>query len=251
MRLFLALMSAIAVANADGLDCNGCVHTDDIRGQAVTTQKIRREAVVEGKLSPEVQRKLNGLVLTDGVGRRLPIELGEITANYARGYYRLESGAVIPVSIERRIVGQPHQIYGASLSYEVIGATTQPTSTVFFTGAGCTGFSYVAQFYAVTDRLLFPHILMADSAAPNRSRLVFRIGDRIDQPLLPLSHMHDVYGCTEADPDSPYPHLPYGTANDISRIDLGSPIGIPDPVFFEANLEGAFRWVPPLTISAP
>jgi len=251
MRLIFALLLTVFVVNADDLDCNSCVHTDDIRLQAVTTEKIAKGAVAEGKLAAEVQQKLRGLVVTDGVGRQLPINISDFTADSAHGYYRLENGDVFPVSIEHRVNGQPHQIYGNSWSLATIGAYVQPVSTVLFTGAGCTGLAYVTSIGDVEPDLLFPFIVLADSAALSRSRLVFRVGDRIDDQSIPQSHMHDLYGCAEADPNSSFPHFPYLSGNDLVRIGNGTIAKLSNPNFIAVSFEGSFRWVPPLKISAP
>lgn len=252
MRLMFALLLTVFVVNADeDLDCHGCVHTDDIRLQSVTTEKISKGAVAEGKLAAVVQQKLRGLVVTDGVGRELPINISDITAVSAHGYYRLENGEIFPISIERRVNGQPHQVYGNSWSLATIGAYLQPVSIVLFTGAGCTGLAYVTSIGDVEPDMLFPFIVVADSAALNRSRRVFRVGDRIDEQLIPLSHMHDLYGCVEADPDSSFPNFPYLTDNDLARFGIGTITRLSNPNFIAVSFEGSFRWVPPLTISAP
>jgi hypothetical protein len=246
--ILLLLALSVSHAYADNLECMGCVHMENIRGQAVTTEKIRKEAVTEGKMSPEVRQKLNGLVVTDGVGRQLPIELSYVTSAAARGYFHLENGSIMPISIGRRDNQQPYQVYGSSLDVEVIGNLIRLVSHVLYTGAGCTGVPYIASFSEFEPQYLFPFIVVPDFTAPNRSRLIFKIGARINEELLPLSYSHDFDGCVEADPDHPLPNLPYLSANDIARVDINN---YHDPIFMAVSLDGGFRWVPPLTISAP
>ncbi len=244
--IVLALLLTLSSVNADDLECDGCVHAEDIRGQAVTTQKLRKGAVTEGKLAPEVQRKLNGLVVTDGVGRKLPIELGYVGSDMAQGYYRLDDGGIVPISISRWLPDQPHQIFGVPWpGYSAITPGYPPGPAIFFTGAGCTGRPFMASYFDQIARPLFPLILMVDPAAPNRSRLVFRIGERVNEQLDAVSRLDSYYGCTEIDPDSPYPYL---SDNDIARIQYGNG-ALLEPEFIDITLVTSFAWIPPLTIS--
>lgn len=252
MRIITVLwLLAFSIASADDLICDGCVHSGDIRGQAVITQKIAREAVTEGKLSPEVQRKLNGLIVTDGVGRRLPITITSVTASFARGYYRLENGAVMPIGIGSGPNGQPYQIYGDGPTSYVA------TRSISFTGAGCTGQAFVIDYEGAS--FLFPYSLISDPQTPNRSRLIYQIGDELAGPLQALSYMHDFAGCVDIDtgqnggPLDGYTnglggYLGYDFVFGPGSSSSQGPVVGPALAYFSVNFEGSIKWAPPLTI---
>lgn len=255
--IICVLFGATCSSFANDLECNGCVHTGDIRSQAITTQKIAQGAVTEGKLAPDIQRKLNGLVVTDGVGRVLPVKLSAVIGDSARGYLRLESADVVPITVFSPGNGEPHQISGESLGYPGL------TRGVSFTGAGCTGQPYVANSYAGGNAVgdwLIPYGLVADPVAPNRSRLIYRVGEELDAIPIALSYISDGVGCVDvvmniaSGPLDGYvgDGVLDGYLRDVPVPASGSsngPVVGPPVAYFAITFVGAIKWVPPLIIS--
>jgi hypothetical protein len=258
MKIIISVLFVLASfqAAAEIPGCEKCVDTPNIAPKAITTGKIAPNAVTRSKLAPgsvgnseivdgtigtekfapEVQRKMHGLAVRDGVGRLLPITITHTTSLTAHGYYVMEDSAVIPIVIEKPLYSdQPAQIWSNTGQ----GSGPWPynrfwINSVSYTGTDCKGQSFIAPGFGPSpsvgnspEDFLFDHFMIIDSDAPNRSRLVFRVGENISGAV-------------------------------VTRSTRGSGGCVDSTLQFQALIEnalevvevGAIRWAPPLKVSA-
>ncbi len=213
--IFLMLLAAASAIVADDLQCNGCVHTDDIRNQAVTTQKIQKGAVTEGKLAPKVLHKMKRPIVRDGVGRELPFYVLEVSGQFSNfgvgGLYTLDTGEVFPLIVT-----------GSDFSLQ------SHLSWVYFDGPDCTGNGFFGP--QVNESTLYKAGIIRDPLPSRRSFRVYRLGQQVAVTPTLLSVVQNGSECVEI----------------ISVLFPGYWVNV-----FEAVKGELIKWQPPYRVEVP
>ena len=197
---FLLFLCLTQTQSVYAIDCDECVGRRDLGSQSVTTTAIRKNAVTENKLAPDIVERIGvaedigygplGLVIEDGDGNRLPItRIWRLDANqpispvqrdlfgfpYAAGLLKVADDIRIGVNIVRWC--------GVNQKFCFTTDDRLGVQAIYYAGLNCTGQAYAVFSAALTGDLLVPRPF-AVRQPENRTLQVFRAGAPLPGPVL-------------------------------------------------------------------